>query len=194
MQARMSPQGGQPIAAIHTACAHMYVRQQEIVVVQPYHTAASSNASTSTVSASASASAGAGAGFDLVVAHYARWKRQRSLQSRESVNAFVTTLAVWIMTIARASRVHTTRPAYSATMRSPFLSLLVLCIIVGTSLASTVDVLQVHLAFGGGSDMVVSWGVPNTTDVASYVPAVMYGEDPSALSSTASAPTPEHVR
>ena len=91
-------------------------------------------------------------------------------------------------------RVHTTRPAYSATMRSPFLSLLVLCIIVGTSLASTVDVLQVHLAFGGGSDMVVSWGVPNTTDVASYVPAVMYGEDPSALSSTASAPTPEHVR
>ena len=194
MQARMRPQGGQPIPAIHTACAHMYVRQQEIVVVQPYHTAASSNASTSTVSASASASAGAGAGFDLVVAHCAQWKRQRSLHSRESVNVFVTTLAVWIMTIARASRVHTTRPAYSATMRSPFLSLLVLCIIVGTSLASTVDVLQVHLAFGGGSDMVVSWGVPNTTDVASYVPAVMYGEDPSALSSTASAPTPEHVR
>ena len=192
MQARMRPQGGQPIPAIHTACAHMYVRQQEIVVVQPYNTTASSNASTRTVRTSASASAGAG--FDLVVAHYARWKRQRSLQSRESVNAFVTTLAVWIMTIARASRVHTTRPAYSATMRSPFLSLLVLCIIVGTSLASTVDVLQVHLAFGGGSDMVVSWGVPNTTDVASYVPAVMYGEDPSALSSTAAAPTPEHVR
>ena len=192
MQARMSPQGGQPIAAIHTACAHMYVRQQEIVVVQPYNTTASSNASTRTVRTSASASAGAG--FDLVVAHCAQWKRQRSLHSRESVNVFVTTLAVWIMTIARASRVHTTRPAYSATMRSPFLSLLVLCIIVGTSLASTVDVLQVHLAFGGGSDMVVSWGVPNTTDVASYVPAVMYGEDPSALSSTAAAPTPEHVR
>jgi len=95
MQARMSPQGGQPTAAMHTACAHMYVRQQEIVVVQPYHTAASSNAS---------ASAGAGAGFDLVVAHCARWKRHRSLMSRESVNAFVTTLAVRITTIAEFTR------------------------------------------------------------------------------------------